>query len=166
MYVGLNRPSSKNNHFSICLVTKINYFVDYYLSFFCPSSFGNSHWKLTCSRHDIAENCWAGVKQQSLTHSSSHCVVCHFSIYEFWLPLWYLQSLPTNVPHIACILKYFLHTFEIFCCIRQTWNSVFLIFLSFFFLNNHYLQRLNFTLYNYGDILFSCLCVIKTTHIT
>ena len=29
------------------------------------------HWKLTCSRHDIAENWWIGVKQQSLTHSLS-----------------------------------------------------------------------------------------------
>jgi hypothetical protein len=29
----------------------------------------SSHWMLTCSRHDIAENCWVGVKQQSLTHS-------------------------------------------------------------------------------------------------
>jgi len=29
------------------------------------------HWKLTCSRHEIAENCWIGVKQQSLTH----CIV-------------------------------------------------------------------------------------------
>ena len=27
------------------------------------------HWKLKCSRHDIAENWWIGVKQQSLTHS-------------------------------------------------------------------------------------------------
>ena len=27
------------------------------------------YWKLTCSRHDITENCWVGVKQQSLTHS-------------------------------------------------------------------------------------------------
>jgi len=26
----------------------------------------SSHWKLTCSRHDIAENCCVGVKQQSL----------------------------------------------------------------------------------------------------
>jgi hypothetical protein len=31
----------------------------------------SSHWQLTCSRHDIAENCW--VKEQSLNHS--HIVV-------------------------------------------------------------------------------------------
>ena len=30
----------------------------------------SSHWKLTCSRRDIAENCWIGVKQLSLTHGS------------------------------------------------------------------------------------------------
>ena len=33
----------------------------------CDTS--SSHWKLACSRHDIAENCWIGVKQQSLTHN-------------------------------------------------------------------------------------------------
>ena len=27
------------------------------------------HWKLTCSHHGIAENCWIGVNQQSLTYS-------------------------------------------------------------------------------------------------
>jgi hypothetical protein len=30
-----------------------------------------SHWKLTCSRHDMAEKCSCGIKQQSLTHSMS-----------------------------------------------------------------------------------------------
>jgi hypothetical protein len=30
-----------------------------------------SHWKLTYSRHNIAENCWIGVKQQSLTYLSN-----------------------------------------------------------------------------------------------
>jgi hypothetical protein len=28
-----------------------------------------SHWLITCSRHDMAENCSFGVKQQSFTHS-------------------------------------------------------------------------------------------------
>jgi hypothetical protein len=27
--------------------------------------------------------------------SFGHCVVCSSSIYGFWLPLWYLQTLPT-----------------------------------------------------------------------
>jgi hypothetical protein len=27
------------------------------------------------------------------TFSFGHCVVCSSSIYEFWLPLWYLQTL-------------------------------------------------------------------------
>ena len=34
----------------------------------CTSS--SSHLRLTFSRHDMAENCWVGIKQQSLTHSS------------------------------------------------------------------------------------------------
>jgi hypothetical protein len=34
------------------------------------------------------------------TFSFGHCVVCFSSIYGFWLPLWYLQTLFT---HILCI---------------------------------------------------------------
>ena len=30
------------------------------------------------------------------TFSFGHCVVCSSSIYGFWLPLWYLQTLFTN----------------------------------------------------------------------
>ena len=30
------------------------------------------------------------------TFSFCHCVVCSFSIYGFWLPLWYLQTLLTK----------------------------------------------------------------------
>ena len=30
-----------------------------------------SHWKLICSCHDISENCWVGVKQQSLTQDKT-----------------------------------------------------------------------------------------------
>jgi hypothetical protein len=46
----------------------------------------SSHWKLTCSRHDIAENCWIGVKQQSLTHSSVRdiCVLCFVTLLTIW----------------------------------------------------------------------------------
>jgi hypothetical protein len=37
------------------------------------------------------------------TFSFGHCVVCSSSIYGFWLPLWYLQTLLTSV-----IYQYFL----------------------------------------------------------
>jgi hypothetical protein len=37
------------------------------------------HLKLTCSCHNLAENCWIGVKQQSLTHSLTHSIV-HISM--------------------------------------------------------------------------------------
>ena len=33
------------------------------------------------------------------TFSFGHCVVCSFSIYGFWLLLWYLQTLPWNWYH-------------------------------------------------------------------
>jgi hypothetical protein len=31
------------------------------------------------------------------TFSFGHCVVCSSSIYGFWLPLWYLQTLPMHM---------------------------------------------------------------------
>ena len=31
------------------------------------------------------------------TFSFGHCVVCSSSIYEFWLPLWYLRTPPTDI---------------------------------------------------------------------
>ena len=39
--------------------------------------------------------------------SFGHCIVCSSSIYEFWLPLWYLQTLLKNRKGIirSCILK-------------------------------------------------------------
>jgi hypothetical protein len=33
------------------------------------------------------------------TFSFGHCVICSSSIYIFWLPLWYLQTLPINSYH-------------------------------------------------------------------
>jgi len=35
----------------------------------CIYNASSFHRKLTCSRHDISENCWVGVKQQSLTEN-------------------------------------------------------------------------------------------------
>jgi hypothetical protein len=32
-------------------------------------------------------------KREGCTFSFGHCVVCSSSIYRFWLPLWYLQTL-------------------------------------------------------------------------
>jgi hypothetical protein len=38
-----------------------------------------------------------------------HCIVCHSSIYVFWLPLWYLQN--------VC------YVYSVFCCALQTYVS-------------------------------------------
>jgi hypothetical protein len=35
-----------------------------------------------------------------------HCVVCSSSIYGFWLPLWYLQTLLTFGHCVVCFLRY------------------------------------------------------------
>jgi hypothetical protein len=39
-----------------------------------------------------------------LIFSFGHCVVCSSSIYEFWLPLWYIQTL-LIVCSIKCLYK-------------------------------------------------------------
>ena len=37
-----------------------------------------------------------------------HCVVCYFSIYRFWLPLWYLQTLLLFLAYsLKCIVIWF-----------------------------------------------------------
>jgi hypothetical protein len=36
------------------------------------------------------------------TFSFGHCVVCSSSIYGFWLPLWYLQTLLNSLSFISC----------------------------------------------------------------
>ena len=38
-------------------------------------------------------------------YSFGHCVVCSSSIYGFWKPLWYLQTLLTTFPLNACYPK-------------------------------------------------------------
>ena len=43
------------------------------------------------------------------TFSFGHCVVCSSSIYGFWLPLWYLQTLLTrfcNYLYLVCFKSY------------------------------------------------------------
>ena len=40
------------------------------------------------------------------TFSFGHCVVCFYSIYGFWLPLWYLQTL---LPELRLLNPIFMH---------------------------------------------------------
>ena len=51
----------------------------------------SSHWQLTCSHHDIVKNCWIGVKQQSLTHSTVVGIV----IWTCWLVSWIIWKQTT-----------------------------------------------------------------------
>jgi hypothetical protein len=52
-----------------------------------------------------------------------HCVVCHSSIYGFWLPLWYLQTLHSKVPvprqeseqSCICVLSVSIFTWSTIC---------------------------------------------------
>jgi hypothetical protein len=57
----------------------------------------SSHWKLTCSCHDIAEKLlnWrqTTINHPLYTFSFGHSVVCPSSIYGYRLPFWYLQIL-------------------------------------------------------------------------
>jgi hypothetical protein len=61
------------------------------------------------------------------TLSFGHCFVCSFSIYRFWLPLWYLQN------HLDKVCQWFTAGRWLSSCIpvsstnwppRYSWNSV------------------------------------------
>jgi hypothetical protein len=57
-----------DSHYTTDVVNFIGEFLDFAcLKIFHKRTSSPSHLKLTCSRHDIAENCYVDVKQQSLT---------------------------------------------------------------------------------------------------
>jgi hypothetical protein len=57
----------------------------------------------------------------SCTFSFGHCVVCSSSIYRFWLPLWYLQTLlPTCDTHALCYSYYWIPLFKTFMVATMT----------------------------------------------
>ena len=43
------------------------------------------------------------------TFSFGHCVVCSSSIYGFWLPLWYLQTLLTKLSRVYLLFSLFIN---------------------------------------------------------
>jgi len=49
-----------------------------------------------------------------------HCIVCPSSIYEFWLPLWYLQTLLIR-------LVLYQHTTEVLLYFKPVYNMVLII---------------------------------------
>ena len=54
------------------------------------------------------------------TFSFGHCVVCSSSIYEFWLPLWFLQTLHTGTQIL--FVKYIFFNFPIsYICLFVRW---------------------------------------------
>ena len=53
--------------------------------------------------------------------SFAHCVVCSSSIYRFWLPLWYLQSLLTVLMCSHLYLYTYLQ-FWLFCKLTVIWK--------------------------------------------
>jgi hypothetical protein len=57
------------------------------------------------------------------TFSFGHCVVCSSSIYGFWLPLWYLQTL-LNICLTKCYLwKLFNCTYCCFMCLLYLYSN-------------------------------------------
>jgi hypothetical protein len=56
------------------------------------------------------------------TFSFGHCVVCYSSIYRFWLPLWYLQTL--LVPLIYRLGTIFPFSFTVECfTVNAEWRT-------------------------------------------
>ena len=64
----------------------------------------------------------------------SHCVVCSSSIYGFWLPLWYLQTLLKKI-HLE---KYFQHISEIHYLLFSTHITLHRTFLETVTMNHQY----------------------------
>jgi hypothetical protein len=68
------------------------------------------------------------------TFSFGHCVVCSSSIYGFWLPLWYLQTLVGHVQlyiHIIHLFNHFKNKYYF-----KVWSWKFLLFYSWTVSNN------------------------------
>jgi hypothetical protein len=68
------------------------------------------------------------------TFSFGHCVVCSSSIYGFWLPLWYLQTLVGHVQlyiHIIHLFNHFKNKYYF-----KVWSWKFLLFYSWTGSNN------------------------------
>jgi hypothetical protein len=59
------------------------------------------------------------------TFSFGHCVVCSSSIYGFWLPLWYLQTLlaKLNYQCFCLVVFIFLLLHVYFLYIYNQWNT-------------------------------------------
>jgi hypothetical protein len=97
---------------------------------FSSSCDSSSHWTLTCSRHDIPENCSVGVKQQVLTYSLTLLAIpCEIS----WM---HFQTL--NVSEIKRVLKFLdFHTkiqyfiFRQYLCIVVLNWVTFILYSSF-----------------------------------
>jgi hypothetical protein len=61
------------------------------------------------TRSSVLYACFVDRCLSFCTFSFGHCVVCSSSIYGFWLPLWYLQTLLTrfcNYQYLVCFKSY------------------------------------------------------------
>ena len=61
------------------------------------------------------------------TFSFGHCVVCSSSIYGFWFPLWYLQTLP------GCLTVSILTIYERWCNQCSTFHVCWIFSLFFWY---------------------------------
>ena len=113
--------------------------------------------------------------------SFDHCVICSSSIYEFWLPLWYLQTL--FIFSVFCFLmvpdqgysinKYFLsNKLDIYVSIDLLKDSLIISTSTLFsqFLTHfspicyfRATKQQNYITYDYNKILRICLCQIMLT---
>jgi hypothetical protein len=83
------------------------------------------------------------------TFSFGHCVVCSSSIYELWLPLWYLQTLLHTCFSVVYVVKLHVFTFLVPCCDVDCDFSHLLFLVEFLF----YLCYLY--LFKYTNVLVS-----------
>ena len=97
------------------------------------------------------------------TFSFDHCVVCSSLIYEFWLPLWYLQTLLklTKCPTLGLYLKFGLYKIPVYSWFSlDSWHCI-----SYFYYS--YLLKRQCYIFNFIDIIltnyyiYSFVCILS-----
>jgi hypothetical protein len=94
--------------------------------------------------------CFVDLCLSFCTFSFGHCVVCYSSIYGFWLPLWYLQTLLSETDRWWTQLlrkgkQFLLHLWYPSCKLSITviYHAVWLYCIFFWWIHNQrYLQTL------------------------
>jgi hypothetical protein len=77
---------------------------------------------LISHHHQKTKLCTVPLFLSSLVPMENSCVVCSSSIYGFWLPLWYLQTLLMNIKYIKFKIMHHNVALQVIC---ESWYIYF-----------------------------------------